>query len=190
MPSQSERNQATRSALLDAGRMLFAKRGYEKVAVGEIAKLAGVTTGALYHQFGSKEGLFKAVYGELVQRVWANVLTARGNADGPSLMGDCEAYLDACADPAFSRITVDGPTVLGWDQILDETQAMIQASLLAARDRGEIADAADHSLARMLAAALKEAAIMIAAAEDPADARRAAGESARRLLSGVLAHPR
>src|SRR5450759_379804 len=140
MATQSERNQAKRSALIGAGRELFAERGYEEVSVSELAKRAGVTTGALYHQFASKEGLFKAVYAELVQDVGAQVLKAQESAGEPTLLGDCEAYMAACADPAFNQITIDGPAVIGWDQILDEAQLMIEASLTAARDRGEITD--------------------------------------------------
>jgi AcrR family transcriptional regulator len=186
MATQSERNQATRSALIDAGRVLFAERGYAEVSVTELAKRAGVTTGALYHQFASKEGLFKAVYAELVQDVGAQVLKAQESAGERTLLGDCEAYMAACADPAFNQITIDGPAVIGWDQILDEAQLMIEASLTAARDRGEITDVPIKSLARMLAAALKEAAVMIATAEDATQARAAANESARQLITGLL----
>jgi AcrR family transcriptional regulator len=186
MVTQDERNQATRSALRSAGVALFAERGYADVSVNELAKRAGVTTGALYHQFGSKEGLFKAVYAELVQGTWARVLEARDSHGEPSLIADCDAYLDACADPAFHRITIDGPGVIGWDQILDEAQSMIAASLTAARARGEIAELPIDSVSRMLAAALKEAGVMIATAEDPAQARAAASESARRLIAGLL----
>ena len=188
MVTQDERNRATRGALIGVGRALFAERGYAEVSVAEIAERADVTTGALYHQFASKHGLFTAVYAELVQGVWASVLAARESSDQPSLLVDCEAYIDACADPAFNRITIDGPAVIGWDQILDEAQSMIQASLTDAQARGEIDAAPIESLSRMLAAALKEAAVMIARAEDPAEARAAARDSARHLVGGILGH--
>ena len=154
MVSHDERSHATRAALIDAGRELFAERGYATVSVGEITRRAGVTTGALYHQFAGKRELFEQIYSELVGRVWAHVLDARERGGAPSLLGDCEAYLDACADPAFDRITIDGPGVIGWDQILDEAQAMIAVSLASAYERGELAAAPGASLARMLAAAL------------------------------------
>ncbi len=185
MATQDERTRATRRALLDAGRSLFAERGYAAVSVTEVASEAGVTTGALYHQFGSKEALFEAIYSELVRRVWGQVLDARAASSEPSLLADCESYLETCADPAFNRITIEGPAVIGWDQILDEAQAMIQASLTAARQRGEITDVPIASLARMLAAALKEAAVMIATSDDPAEARAAAKAGARELVRGL-----
>jgi AcrR family transcriptional regulator len=190
MPTQDQRNQATRSALIAAGRALFAQRGYADVSVGELARGAGVTTGALYHQFDSKQGLFKAVYDELVDGVWARIVGARESSAQSSLIADCEAYLDACADASFHRITADGPAVIGWDELLDGVQSMIAESLTAAHDRGEIADVAIAPLARMLAAALKEAGVIIATAEDPAAARVQASESALYLVRGLLASDR
>jgi AcrR family transcriptional regulator len=186
MVTQDERNQATRIALIGAARSLFAEHGYAEVAVAEIARCAGVTTGALYHQFGSKEGMFKAVYSELVEGVGGRVLKARESGGEPTLLGDCEAYMAACADPAFNRITIDGPAVIGWDQILDEAQSMIEISLVDAKDRGELAEPPSAPLARMLAAALKEAAVTIARADNSAAARRAATDSSRKLISGLL----
>lgn len=186
MVTHEQRNQATRAALLNAGRALFAERGYTAVSVNELAEHAGVSTGALYHQFASKQGLFSAVYADLVQNVWAMVLEARESGDDqPSLLADCEAYLDICADPAFNRITIDGPAVIGSDQILDEAQSMVEASLVAACERGEILPAPLGPLARMLAAALKEAAMMIATADDPVATRQAVHESARHLIAGL-----
>lgn len=186
MATQSERNQSTRGALIGAARALFAERGYAEVPVADIAKSAGVTTGALYHQFGSKEALFEAVYAELVQGVAAQVLEARQSGAEPTLLGDCEAYMAACADPAFNRITIDGPAVIGWDQILDEAQSMIEISLTDAHRRGELAEEPIAPLARMLAAALKEAALTIAKANGSSAARGAAADSSRKLISGLL----
>ena len=56
---------ATRAALLAVARRHFAETGYARTEVGRIAAEAGVTTGALYHHFGSKKGLFKAVAEQL-----------------------------------------------------------------------------------------------------------------------------
>lgn len=61
--SESRRARATitRTALLDAAARLVAERGYEGASVGDIAEAAGYTKGALYSQFGSKNGLFVAL---------------------------------------------------------------------------------------------------------------------------------
>ena len=186
MPTQAERTETMRRALLDAGRALFARRGYADVGIGEISRHAGATTGAVYHHFGSKAGLFRAVYDELVAGTGERIAAARRNNPAPSLIADCEIYLDACADPAFFRITTDAPTVIGWDAILDDTQKLIATNLAAAQAGGEISPALPiPTLARMLAAALKEAGVMIASAPDPARARADASASTRCLIAGL-----
>jgi AcrR family transcriptional regulator len=186
MTSQEERTAATRRALIDAATTLFAERGYADVPVGEIARTAGVTTGALYHQFGSKEGLFGAVYQQMMQRTFERVVAARNADADASVTEDLEAFLDVAADPSGFRITADGPSVIGWDRILDRAQQMIAMSLSAAHERGEIGEIPTPAIARMLAAALKEAGVMIATAEDPAAARAEASAGVRRLISGLL----
>jgi AcrR family transcriptional regulator len=65
--TQSERRAHTRAALIDAGRALFTERGFAGAGREEIVERAGLTRGALYHHFASKEDLFAAVY-EAVER--------------------------------------------------------------------------------------------------------------------------
>ena len=60
--TQAERREATGTALIDAGRKLFAERGFDAVSAEEIVAAAGVTRGALYHHFDGKRGLFAAVF--------------------------------------------------------------------------------------------------------------------------------
>jgi AcrR family transcriptional regulator len=190
MATQDERSQTTKQALIAAGRSLFAERGYADVSVGELTQRAGVTTGALYHQFASKQGLLQAVYVDVAQGVSERIVAARESAPEPSLLADCEIYLDACVDPAFHRIVlVDGPAVLGWEQAIDTAQLMVEGALAAARERGEIDEQPIESIARMLAAALKEAGVMIATAEHPRTARKNAREGARRLIGGLMRAP-
>jgi AcrR family transcriptional regulator len=50
-----------RSALLDSALALFAARGYDAVGVQEIVEAAGVTKPTLYHYFGNKPGLLRAL---------------------------------------------------------------------------------------------------------------------------------
>src|SRR3954454_3518821 len=78
--TQAERSEATRAALIKAARPLFAKRGYADVGTEEIVRAAGLTRGALYHQFGGKRDLFEAVYTqvehELAEQIAAKALRA------------------------------------------------------------------------------------------------------------------
>jgi AcrR family transcriptional regulator len=55
------RRQLTRSALVEAAREVFARRGFEGSSLDEIAETAGFTRGAIYKHFKDKEDLFFAV---------------------------------------------------------------------------------------------------------------------------------
>ncbi len=59
--TQEERSAATREALVSAARKLWGVRGYAEVGTPEIATAAGVTRGAMYHQFADKAALFREV---------------------------------------------------------------------------------------------------------------------------------
>ncbi|WP_326975484.1 TetR/AcrR family transcriptional regulator [Caproicibacter sp. BJN0012] len=54
----------TRKAILNAGKMEFLGKGFRAASLRSIVKAAGVTTGAFYGYFGSKEKLFRALVNE------------------------------------------------------------------------------------------------------------------------------
>lgn len=68
--------------LLAAATRLFAEQGYDRTSVQEIVEAAGVTKGALYHYFGSKEDLLHEIYARVL-RVQQERLDAYANADEP-----------------------------------------------------------------------------------------------------------
>lgn len=55
--AQQARAIKTRRAILESAATVFAERGYERTTIGEILVRAGVTKGALYFHFTSKEDL-------------------------------------------------------------------------------------------------------------------------------------
>jgi AcrR family transcriptional regulator len=55
------RSETTRQKLLDAAIDLFSEVGYAAAGLGEIIERAGMTKGALYHHFDSKEALATAI---------------------------------------------------------------------------------------------------------------------------------
>ena len=59
----------TTGRLVVAALELFGAEGFSSVGVGRIAEAAGVTTGSLYHHFGSKAGLYQLVRTDVEQRV-------------------------------------------------------------------------------------------------------------------------
>ncbi|MBB5120680.1 TetR family transcriptional regulator [Streptomyces eurocidicus] len=68
--------------LLAAATRLFADQGYDRTSVQEIVEAAGVTKGALYHYFGSKDDLLHEVYGRVL-RLQQERLDSFAEADAP-----------------------------------------------------------------------------------------------------------
>jgi AcrR family transcriptional regulator len=67
--SQAERSARTRGALLESAARGLSRYGYGNVSLEEVAREAGYTRGALYHQFRDKEDLARAVL-EWVNESW------------------------------------------------------------------------------------------------------------------------
>jgi AcrR family transcriptional regulator len=62
--TQEERSQRTQVKIIEAAVDLFAEQGYDATSVQQIVERAGVTKGALYHHFTSKEEILFRLYGE------------------------------------------------------------------------------------------------------------------------------
>lgn len=58
---EDERRKQTEQKLIRSGRAEFLKKGYVKASLRDICKAAGVTTGAFYFSFESKEALMTAI---------------------------------------------------------------------------------------------------------------------------------
>ncbi|MBE1530324.1 TetR/AcrR family transcriptional regulator [Actinomadura algeriensis] len=74
LPTRGERQEQTRAALVEAARDVFSRDGYHGAGLGEIARIAGYTRGAVYSNFDGKADLFLAVMDanlrEVSGRVW------------------------------------------------------------------------------------------------------------------------
>ncbi|MFC7326362.1 TetR/AcrR family transcriptional regulator [Marinactinospora rubrisoli] len=68
--------------LLTVATRLFAERGFERTSVQELVDAAGVTKGAMYHYFSSKEDLLFAVY-QRVLAMQTRRLEGFATAEGP-----------------------------------------------------------------------------------------------------------
>ncbi len=174
--TQAERTEATRGALMAAARRLFTERGYDAVGTEEIVRAAGVSRGALYHHFGGKRDLLEAVYerleAESTERVARVVLGSELHSPLQAMKAGIGAFLDECAEPELQRIALhDAPAVLGWDRWREIAAAnglgLIEASLAAAIEAGEIRDLPVKPMAHLLLGALDEAAMLVARSEDP-----------------------
>jgi len=190
--TQAERRAATRRALLDAGRALFAERGYAGAGQEEIVERAGVTRGALSHHFGTKLGLFGAVVEAVEQDLTARIATAALAGADPleHLRFGCLAFLDAALDPAVRRIVLlDAPAVLGWEAWRQmETVyglGLVSEALEHCMAAGLLVRRPVAPLAHLLLAALNEAAMLVATAVEPEQARAEVGEEVERLLASL-----
>jgi AcrR family transcriptional regulator len=190
--SQVDRSAATRAALVAAARRLFAVRGFGGVGTEEIVQAAGVTRGALYHQFADKTALFEAVYEaieqDLVQALGHRLLAAGGEDPIEALMLGADAWLDACREQEVQRIVlIDGPAVLGWQRWRDiglrYGLGLVEGLLAQAIELGRIAPQAVSPLAHVLVGALDEAALYVALSEDQV----AASEEIRAVIASLLA---
>jgi AcrR family transcriptional regulator len=74
--SRTETQAETRRHLLDAAERLFEELGFHRTSVGEIAKAAGYTTGAIYSNFERKEDLAIAVLGRSIEKNEAELVDA------------------------------------------------------------------------------------------------------------------
>src|SRR5580700_10675279 len=188
--TQAERRSTTRRALLDAGRELFAARGFANAGQEEIVERAGVTRGALAHHFGTKLGLFRAVVEALETELAEHIATAAMLGDDPMahLRLGCLAFLDAALDPAVRRIVLlDAPAVLGWQawRELETTYGLglVSEALEHCMEAGLIAPRPVQPLAHILLAALNEAAMLVANSDDPVATRVVVGDEVERFLA-------
>jgi AcrR family transcriptional regulator len=69
MTTQEQRSEETRSRLLDAAETSFAQSGYDGASVAAICQAAGVSKGAFYHHFDSKQALFLALLDRWLDRI-------------------------------------------------------------------------------------------------------------------------
>ena len=107
-PTGGERSASTRAKLLRAARVLFARSGYANVGTEEIVRRAGVTRGALYHQFPSKEDLFVAVYEQIEQELMdgAVELLEQGGGRCMRCAPGSDYFLEACRKPDVQQIVL------------------------------------------------------------------------------------
>jgi AcrR family transcriptional regulator len=141
MATQAERRAATTSALRRAARRLFARHGFDAVSVDDIAAAAGLTRGAFYHHYASKEALFAVAYEEVQAELATAVRKAAASyPDGyDQLRYGVDRYLELASDRRRSRILlVDGPAVLGPARYQELQQVyflgMVGSSLARLRD--------------------------------------------------------
>jgi AcrR family transcriptional regulator len=191
---QAERSQATRAALVETARTLFAEHGYAGVGTEEIVRAAGVTRGALYHHFDGKLELFAAVYEQVESELMQGIAAAVETPDAEPLevlRAGSQAFLDACEnDVAVQRIALlDAPSVLGWERWREigmrYALGMVRGTIEAAIEAGQIEPQPAEPLAHLLLGAIDEGGLLIARADDAGATRAQVGASLERVLAAL-----
>jgi AcrR family transcriptional regulator len=104
-----ERAAVTRDLLLSAAELVFARVGYERAQVEEIAEAAGFSKGALYAHFKSKEELFLGLYETKTASYLAKLRHALDSA--PTREGKIDAfrsfYIDLSKEKDWALITLE-----------------------------------------------------------------------------------
>ncbi|WP_407523905.1 TetR/AcrR family transcriptional regulator [Methylobacterium oryzisoli] len=183
----------TRAKLVRAARAAFAEKGYAAASMDDLTAMAGLTRGALYHHFGDKTGLLRAVIAQLDAEMVATARAARDRAETPWLgfLEEGVAYIELALEPEIQRIVLlDGPAVLGdpsqWPgqtACLRTTTETLQALI----DAGTVGPVDAEAAARLINGAALNAALWVAASDDPRAVLAKAIEAFRCLASGLLA---
>lgn len=79
-----DRSVSTKNSILDASRALFTDQQYTEVSLRKITEVAGVTKGALYHHFSTKEELYLQTIHRCLDEVKAVTQNSLENSRGQS----------------------------------------------------------------------------------------------------------
>ena len=194
--TQTERSAATQLALQKAARRLWGERGYAAVSTPEIARAAGVTRGAMYHQYADKAKLFVAVLEsveeEVIERLAATVLAAEPKTPAAALRVAADAWIEIASEPEVRQLVLlDAPSILGWagfrEISLRYGLGMTEQLLSAAIEAGELRSQPVRPLATVMIGALDEAAMSIANADDPEAEKAEIRAVVNNLIDALLA---
>ena len=189
---RAEMVEETRGKLVRAARKAFAEKGYAASSMDDFTAEAGLTRGALYHNFGDKKGLLQAVIDQLDAEILVRMRAARERAATPwqGLLDESIAYLEMALEPEIQRIMLlDGPAVLGDPSRWPNQSACLRATAQTIEglvEAGTIQPVDAEAAARLLNGAALNAALWIAASDDPPAVLAKAVEAFRRLAEGLL----
>lgn len=168
---RERRTQETRQLILDAAYAVFARRGYGGAAVDEILSEAGVSKGAFYHHFPSKEAVFQALLTERARR--CTEAMAAAIVTGASVADNVRGVLRAgwkilTDDPMWANIQMEF-----WVQATREEWAreamgdsfrqcrqFLAGALTAAQQRGAVRSQVDPEAAARLIIALSDGVVV------------------------------
>lgn len=181
-----------REKLIAAARKAFAQQGYAAASMDHLTAEAGLTRGALYHNFGDKRGLLAAVVDQIDSEMadYAKSVGAKAGDAWQALLAEGAAYIEKALDPEVQRIVLlDGPAVLGdpsqWpsqNRCLQSTKATLE-QLMA---NGIVKAVDPEAAAMLLNGAALNAALWLASSANPQAMLPKTLEAFNLLASGFL----
>jgi AcrR family transcriptional regulator len=181
-----------REKLIAAARKAFAQQGYAAASMDHLTAEAGLTRGALYHNFGDKRGLLAAVVDQIDSEMadYAKSVGAKAGDVWQALLAEGAAYIEKALDPEVQRIVLlDGPAVLGdpsqWpsqNRCLQSTKATLE-QLMA---NGIVKAVDPEAAAMLLNGAALNAALWLASSANPQAMLPKTLEAFNLLASGFL----
>ncbi|WOE75776.1 TetR/AcrR family transcriptional regulator [Alterisphingorhabdus coralli] len=169
---RANRSAETQARIIAVARDEFAEHGFGGASLAAIVRKADVTTGAIYHHFADKKGLFQAVAEHLEQEILDHVAAL------PPLDDPWEAFaqriggaLEICARPDIARIVFkEAPSVIDpvtWREIEMQYAFGKVCMEIGALAQAGVIDAPNAELtSKILLGAIIEAAHMVASSED------------------------
>ncbi|MDR7120166.1 TetR/AcrR family transcriptional regulator [Rheinheimera soli] len=181
-----------RDKLIAAARRAFAEHGYAAASMDTLTAEAGLTRGALYHNFGDKRGLLAAVVDQIDSEMadYAKSVGAKAGDAWQGLLAEGAAYIEKALDPEVQRIVLlDGPSVLGdpsqWpsqNKCLQSTRNTIEQLI----KNGTVKPVDPEAAAMLLNGAALNAALWLASSSDPQAMLPKTLEAFNLLASGFL----
>ena len=107
--TQEQRRTRTRASVLDATAKIIALRGFHAASVDEIAEAAGVSKGAVYYSFPSKDSLFVALMEQRVQG-WVTAMNAAPeelSLQGQAAYAASGFFANLDADPSWTPLLLE-----------------------------------------------------------------------------------
>jgi TetR/AcrR family transcriptional repressor of nem operon len=155
----AEETAAKHERIVKQGSRLFRERGFENVSVAEVMKAAGLTHGAFYAHFASKEELQAAAvaYGQKVslERVQRNKKKNKGS------------YADRYLSPRHRDNPGDGCTMAALGQEIARSTPELKAAFEQGLEEILSAEAGERKEAIFRAAALLGGVVLARAVQDP-----------------------
>jgi AcrR family transcriptional regulator len=194
--TNKERSRLTQDKLLSAARRLFDERGYAGTAIDDIADAAGVTRGAVYHHFGGKQQLFRAIIEEIQDELAEHVDRNADKYDNPwdAFVGGWLSALEEIPTGGTGRLLMlEGPSVLGYHDWQSIDDAHYQDTVTLAVDyfmsEGIITPQPIEPVVRVLLTVSNALLTLISTSDEPEETRAAIAPVWAQLLQGLRVAP-